>query len=159
MQMVPNKTKSTVPCQSPLTLCHTPTLTNPPLVNSYLKIGACRHGERCSRKHIKPQFSTTIVVYNMYQNPMHNPQITSNPHLRPPGAPPVDPNALESKMTEEETNEYFEKFCMFSFTLSFLSCRVRSETDVSLGGGGQMRTCFVNWSNMGMFWKCMCAIM
>ncbi|GAA6005614.1 hypothetical protein JCM11491_003701 [Sporobolomyces phaffii] len=76
----------------------------------YLKIGACRHGERCSRKHIKPQFSTTLVVYNMYQNPMHNPAMTSNPHLRPPGAPPVDVNNLESKMNEEETREYFEKF-------------------------------------------------
>ncbi|GAA5913085.1 hypothetical protein JCM5296_001674 [Sporobolomyces johnsonii] len=76
----------------------------------YLKIGACRHGERCSRKHIKPQFSQTIVIMNMYQNPMHNPGMTSNPHLRPPGAPPLDPHNLESKMSEEETKEYFDKF-------------------------------------------------
>lgn len=86
-------------------------LTDAERRNSYLKIGACRHGERCSRKHIKPQFSTTLVVYNMYQNPMHNPALTSNPHLRPPGAPPLDVQNLESKMTEEETREYFEKFC------------------------------------------------
>ncbi|TIB87880.1 hypothetical protein E3Q19_03499 [Wallemia mellicola] len=39
----------------------------------YYKIGACRHGERCSRKHIKPQFSQTIVMPNVYQNPMHRP--------------------------------------------------------------------------------------
>ncbi|KAF7722195.1 hypothetical protein EC973_003549 [Apophysomyces ossiformis] len=39
----------------------------------YFKIGACRHGERCSRKHVKPTFSQTILIANMYQNPSHNP--------------------------------------------------------------------------------------
>ncbi|KAK1922186.1 splicing factor [Papiliotrema laurentii] len=37
----------------------------------YLKIGACRHGDRCSRKHIKPQFSQTILLANVYNNPAH----------------------------------------------------------------------------------------
>lgn len=37
----------------------------------YFKIGACRHGDRCSRKHVKPMFSQTILVYNVYQNPGH----------------------------------------------------------------------------------------
>lgn len=37
----------------------------------YLKIGACRHGDRCSRKHIKPQFSQTIMLPNVYNNPGH----------------------------------------------------------------------------------------
>ncbi|KAL7424480.1 hypothetical protein Q5752_000164 [Cryptotrichosporon argae] len=37
----------------------------------YLKIGACRHGDRCSRKHIHPQFSQTIVLPNVYNNPAH----------------------------------------------------------------------------------------
>uniref|UniRef100_A0A7R9U5X8 Uncharacterized protein n=1 Tax=Pinguiococcus pyrenoidosus TaxID=172671 RepID=A0A7R9U5X8_9STRA len=36
----------------------------------YYKIGACRHGERCSRKHHKPQFSQTILVPHMWQNPV-----------------------------------------------------------------------------------------
>ncbi|WVN89278.1 uncharacterized protein L203_104499 [Cryptococcus depauperatus CBS 7841] len=40
----------------------------------YLKIGACRHGDRCSRKHIKPQFSQTIVLHNVYNNPGHTPE-------------------------------------------------------------------------------------
>merc|ERR1712227_997566 len=40
----------------------------------YLKIGACRHGERCSRKHIKPQYSQTIVILNMYTNPQNTAQ-------------------------------------------------------------------------------------
>ncbi|KAJ3129076.1 Splicing factor U2AF 26 kDa subunit [Nowakowskiella sp. JEL0407] len=37
----------------------------------YFKIGACRHGERCSRKHVKPTFSQTVLVSNVYQNPAH----------------------------------------------------------------------------------------
>jgi len=76
---------------------------------SYLKIGACRHGERCSRKHIKPQYSQTLVLLNAYQNPAHNPGTTSNPHLRPKDAPPLDPNP-QSKLNEDETREYFDKF-------------------------------------------------
>lgn len=55
----------------------------------YLKIGACRHGERCSRKHIKPTFSQTFVIANMYQNPAH------------------DPNC---KLSEAELASYFETF-------------------------------------------------
>lgn len=41
----------------------------------YLKIGACRHGDRCSRQHNKPNFSQTVLIANMYQNPTH---ITGN---------------------------------------------------------------------------------
>jgi len=39
----------------------------------YYKIGACRHGDRCSRKHIKPPFSQTILLNNVYHNPAHDP--------------------------------------------------------------------------------------
>ncbi|KAJ9119391.1 hypothetical protein QFC24_005624 [Naganishia onofrii] len=39
----------------------------------YYKIGACRHGDRCSRKHIKPPFSQTILLPNVYRNPSHGP--------------------------------------------------------------------------------------
>jgi len=43
----------------------------------YLKIGACRHGDRCSRKHIKPQFSQTVVIQNMWSNPAHGQDIVA----------------------------------------------------------------------------------
>lgn len=36
----------------------------------YFKIGACRHGERCSRVHNKPVFSQTVLIPHMYQNPL-----------------------------------------------------------------------------------------
>ncbi|KAI5954814.1 hypothetical protein KGF57_003838 [Candida theae] len=38
----------------------------------YNKIGACRHGEKCSKKHIKPTSSKTLLLANLYQNPKHN---------------------------------------------------------------------------------------
>jgi splicing factor U2AF 35 kDa subunit len=40
----------------------------------YYKIGACRHGDRCSRKHVKPTYSQTIVLPNLYQNPAYDPK-------------------------------------------------------------------------------------
>ncbi|KAA8909514.1 hypothetical protein TRICI_004479 [Trichomonascus ciferrii] len=35
----------------------------------YYKIGACRHGDKCSRKHVKPTYSQTLICRNMYQDP------------------------------------------------------------------------------------------
>lgn len=35
----------------------------------YQKIGACRHGEKCLRKHIRPVESRTVLLANLYQNP------------------------------------------------------------------------------------------
>ena len=40
----------------------------------YFKIGACRHGEKCSRKHVKPNFSQTMIMPNVYKNPGHMPE-------------------------------------------------------------------------------------
>lgn len=34
----------------------------------YFKIGACRHGDKCTRIHNKPVSSETILIKNMYQN-------------------------------------------------------------------------------------------
>ncbi|KAH7726528.1 U2 small nuclear RNA auxiliary factor small subunit [Aphelenchoides avenae] len=36
----------------------------------YFKIGACRHGEICSRAHHKPTFSPTLLLKNFYRNPV-----------------------------------------------------------------------------------------
>jgi len=60
----------------------------------YLKMGACRHGDRCSRIHNKPVISQTILIQNMYVPP---PQ-----ELGPDGQPlPQDPKELQ---------EHFEDF-------------------------------------------------
>jgi len=37
----------------------------------YFKIGACRHGDKCSRLHNRPTFSQTILLQNLYQNPQN----------------------------------------------------------------------------------------
>ncbi|VDN07561.1 unnamed protein product [Thelazia callipaeda] len=36
----------------------------------YFKIGACRHGDKCSRTHHRPSFSPTILLQNFYHNPI-----------------------------------------------------------------------------------------
>jgi splicing factor U2AF subunit len=33
-------------------------------------MGACRHGDRCSRQHNRPLFSQTVALTHMYQNPL-----------------------------------------------------------------------------------------
>lgn len=38
----------------------------------YYKIGACRHGDRCSRKHVRPSYSCTLMLNNVYRNPRHH---------------------------------------------------------------------------------------
>ena len=32
----------------------------------FYRIGACRHGDRCSRSHLRPHFSVTLMVPHMY---------------------------------------------------------------------------------------------
>lgn len=36
----------------------------------YFKMGACRHGDRCTRQHHKPPFSQTIIIPHMWTNPL-----------------------------------------------------------------------------------------
>ncbi|OAO15174.1 splicing factor U2AF 35 kDa subunit [Blastocystis sp. ATCC 50177/Nand II] len=48
----------------------------------YFKIGACRHGDRCTRKHNRPSFSQTILIKQMYHNPKANPMPGDPEHNR-----------------------------------------------------------------------------
>jgi hypothetical protein len=74
-----SRIKSTVSsdrAQSPVAVEH---LANPlPPGSFYYKIGACRHGDRCSRKHVKPSYSQTILLPNLYQNPAFDPKNKMN---------------------------------------------------------------------------------
>merc|ERR1711884_770615 len=47
----------------------------------YFKIGACRHGERCSRLHNKPTFSQTVLLQNLYINPQNTAQTADGSHI------------------------------------------------------------------------------
>jgi len=60
----------------------------------FFKIGACRHGERCSRLHNKPTFSQTILLQNLYLNPQNATQTSVNPVI----------------FTEEEIQEHYDDF-------------------------------------------------
>ena len=49
----------------------------------YYKIGACRHGDRCSRKHVKPSYSQTILLPNLYQNPAYAAEGKARSNMNP----------------------------------------------------------------------------
>jgi splicing factor U2AF subunit len=61
----------------------------------YFKIGACRHGDRCSRLHNKPTASQTLLLSNMYQSPEAAYQ--ANGGIGPDGRPlpQLDPRKLQ----------------------------------------------------------------
>jgi splicing factor U2AF subunit len=63
----------------------------------YFKIGACRHGERCSRIHNKPTFSQTILLQNLYVNPQNSAKSADGSHLM-------------SNISEEAVQEHYDNF-------------------------------------------------
>ncbi|XP_021774167.1 splicing factor U2af small subunit B-like isoform X1 [Chenopodium quinoa] len=74
----------------------------------YFKIGACRHGDRCSRLHTKPSISPTLLLSNMYQRPdMITPGVDSQGN-------PIDPRKIQEHFEDfyedlfEELNKYGE---------------------------------------------------
>lgn len=73
----------------------------------YFKIGACRHGDRCSRLHTKPSISPTLVLSNMYQRPD---MIT--PGVDPQGQP-LDPRQIQ---------RHFEVYIHISVSLCVFVC-------------------------------------
>ncbi|KAI3450666.1 hypothetical protein Pfo_007331 [Paulownia fortunei] len=74
----------------------------------YFKIGACRHGDRCSRLHTKPSISPTLLLSNMYQRPdMITPGVEAQ-------GQPIDPKKIQEHFEDfyedlfEELNKYGE---------------------------------------------------
>ena len=64
----------------------------------YFKIGACRHGERCSRLHNKPTVSQTLLLINMYQSPEQARLLVGNAQAAHSSEP-------------KEIQEQYEDFC------------------------------------------------
>lgn len=64
----------------------------------YYKIGACRHGDRCSRVHNKPLLSPTILIHNLYQS---TDQILASAAAQ--GLPPP-------QIPKEDIKNHFEDF-------------------------------------------------
>ncbi|CAM0882030.1 unnamed protein product [Alopecurus aequalis] len=72
----------------------------------YFKIGACRHGDRCSRIHNRPTISPTIVLMNMYQRPdMITPGVDAQ-------GQPIDPRKMQEHF-EDFYEDIFEELSKF----------------------------------------------
>jgi len=72
----------------------------------YFKIGACRHGDRCSRLHNRPTISPTLVLANMYQRPdMITPGVDAQ-------GQPIDPEKMQKHFEDfyEDIHEELSKF-------------------------------------------------
>jgi len=71
----------------------------------YFKIGACRHGERCSRVHNKPTFSQTILLKNLYLNP------NNNAISKPEGdyVEQYDGNTYTDEQIQQHFDEFYEE--------------------------------------------------
>jgi splicing factor U2AF 35 kDa subunit len=64
----------------------------------YYKIGACRHGERCSRTHNKPLFSQTLLFTNLYVSPTQIAEQAKGLGIKVP------------LISEDDAESYFEEF-------------------------------------------------
>ncbi|KAK2088248.1 hypothetical protein P7K49_034155 [Saguinus oedipus] len=92
----------------------------------YFKIGACRHGDQCSRLHNKPTFSQTVVLLNLYRNPQNTAQTADGSHCKgqawgqggqPSGSwaliPPAPP---PGHVSDVEVQEHYDSFFEEVFT-------------------------------------------
>lgn len=66
----------------------------------FFKVGACRHGEKCSRLHHRPEISQTILIPHMYQNPAVT--MAQDELLR------MDPRVLEDQFCDFYEDVYDE---------------------------------------------------
>ncbi|KAK3098731.1 hypothetical protein FSP39_022496 [Pinctada imbricata] len=64
----------------------------------YFKIGACRHGERCSRLHNKPTFSQTVLIENLYMNPQNTALTADGSHI-----------IIDDVRGQQEFDDFFEE--------------------------------------------------
>lgn len=66
----------------------------------FFKIGACRHGDRCSRLHTKPSISPTLLLSNMYQRPdMITPGVDVH-------GQPIDPHKMQQHFEVKKIKNY-----------------------------------------------------
>lgn len=78
----------------------------------YFKIGACRHGDKCSRIHHRPTSSPTLLIQHMYPNPYAG--------LSPEAIAAIDPAEVQLKF-----EDFFEVRCFCCFWL-LLFCSPRT---------------------------------
>ncbi|ESO02259.1 hypothetical protein HELRODRAFT_184981 [Helobdella robusta] len=69
----------------------------------FFKIGACRHGDRCSRLHNKPTFSQTVLLQSLYNNPLNTATQAGT------GGPDNSISGIEEAQNQEEYDNFFEE--------------------------------------------------
>ncbi|KAK4582941.1 hypothetical protein RGQ29_025917 [Quercus rubra] len=84
----------------------------------YFKIGACRHGDRCSRLHTKPTISPTLLLSNMYQRPD---MLTPAPALNPQTQPNLDPRHIQDHF-EDFYQDLFDELSKYGHLESLNIC-------------------------------------
>ena len=82
----------------------------------YFKVGACRHGDRCSRQHNKPLFSQTVLLAHMYQAPNTAP-VQSGPTAMS--------TAADDKPGQEHFDDFYEEVRVYHSILLSI-CRSTS---------------------------------
>ncbi|PIA44423.1 hypothetical protein AQUCO_01700192v1 [Aquilegia coerulea] len=81
----------------------------------YLKIGACRHGDRCSRLHNRPTISPSLLLSNMYQRPdMITPGVDAQ-------GQPIDPREIQQHF-EDFYEDIFQELSKFGNIESLNVC-------------------------------------
>ncbi|CAN7034271.1 unnamed protein product [Brassica rapa subsp. trilocularis] len=81
----------------------------------YNKMGACRHGDRCSRIHNRPAISPTLLLANMYQRPdMITPGVDAQ-------GQPLDPRKIQEHF-EDFFEDLFEELGKFGEIESLNIC-------------------------------------
>ncbi|KAB1221277.1 Splicing factor U2af small subunit A [Morella rubra] len=83
----------------------------------YFKIGACRHGDRCSRLHTKPTISPTLCLSNMYQRP----DMLTNPAPQAQPNPNLDPAHIQEHF-EDFYQDLFEELSKYGHIESLNIC-------------------------------------
>lgn len=71
----------------------------------YFKIGACRHGARCSRLHHLPAFSPTILIKHIYRHPIREAELNAAAEGRS-----VDNIEIDEAQAREDFLVFFEDF-------------------------------------------------
>ena len=81
----------------------------------YFKIGACRHGDRCSRLHNRPSISPTLLLCNMYQRPdMITPGVDAQGN-------PIDPGKIQGDF-EDFYEDIFDELSKYGEIESLNVC-------------------------------------
>ncbi|ODQ78108.1 hypothetical protein BABINDRAFT_9710 [Babjeviella inositovora NRRL Y-12698] len=84
----------------------------------YYKIGACRHGAKCSRKHIQPASSHTVLCPNFFQNPLYAEQLAHRQLEKEKedttGAPTLLPFAskLDPSKLQQDFDAFYKDLCV-----------------------------------------------